>query len=536
VNDAVAAVAASTGWFRNVPIRRKLTILMALSSAVGLLIAGIVLIGYTGSTARNAAIRDLESAAQITADSVTAALIFRDVQTATALLATLRAKPDVDAACLYGAEGAEPARLFAAYRARDVVDCPAPPGPPGVLQQVDRLEAVRAVEQDGERIGWLWLRQDLQPLRHNLAVQIAITLAILALSLLISLAIAWAMQPALAEPILGLADVARRVSESGDYTQRAHKYGNDEVGHLVDDFNLMLDQIASRDREIERARDALARQVQEKSLANEELKGTLERLREAQAQLVQSERLASLGGLVAGVAHEINTPVGVGVTAASTLEDWTREIERQYLSNELKRSDLERFVQVARESSLIILRNLQRAAELINSFKQVAVDQSSGERRRFRLKAYIDEVLLSLVPKTKKSGHSVQVDCQDGIELDGYPGAIAQILTNFISNSLLHAFPDGRHGSLHIGVTVADGWITLEYSDNGIGIPVEHLKRVFDPFFTTKRGTGGSGLGLHIVFNLVHQLLGGTIEVSSTPDHGTRFVVRFPEIAPSAQP
>ncbi|MEQ1438128.1 ATP-binding protein [Fontimonas sp. SYSU GA230001] len=530
------AVVASAGWFRNIPIRRKLTILMALSSAVGLLIAGIVLIGYTGGTARTAALRDLEATARIAADNVTAALIFGDVQTADQLLSALRAKTEIDAACLYAASGEDPPQLFAVFRAHGDVECPAQPGPPGVRQRVDRFESVRAVEQDRERIGWLWLRQDLRPLRHSLSVQIAITLAVLALSLLISLAIAWAMQPALAEPILGLAGVARRVSESGDYSQRAHKFGNDEVGRLVDDFNLMLDQIALRDREIERARDALAQQVHEKTQANEELTATLERLREAQAQLVQAERLASLGGLVAGVAHEINTPVGVGVTAASTLEDWTRDIERQYRSNELKRSDLERFIEVARESSLIILRNLQRAADLIHSFKQVAVDQSSGERRRFRLKSYIDEVLLSLAPKTKKSGHGIEIRCADDIELDSYPGAIAQILTNFISNSLLHAFPDGRRGTLRIAVAAAEGWVTLEYADDGVGIPAEHLKRVFDPFFTTKRGTGGSGLGLHIVFNLVHQLLGGTIEVSSAPDQGTRFVVRFPVNAPGASP
>lgn len=528
------ALAALVGRFRDVPIRRKLTVLMLLSSAVGLLVSGAALIGYDWTAARAAAERDLESVSHIAADSTTAALAFRDVAAAGELLSALAAKPDIEAACLYAAEPGDLPVLFASHRPETSEPCPLRPGAAGVREQFGHLEAVRAVEQGGDRIGWLLIVQNLAPLQRTLSVQISITVAILGASFLVSLAMAWAMQPALAGPILGLAEVARRVSDSRDYSLRARKYGEDEVGQLVDDFNLMLEQIAQRDREIESARDALAAQVAEKTRANRELQEALERLQQTQAQLVQSERLASLGGLVAGVAHEINTPVGVGVTAASTLEDRAREIEQLYRTDQLRRSDLERFVEMARESSQIILRNLQRAADLIHSFKQVAVDQSSGERRRFHVKTYLDEILLSLAPRTKKSGHAVQVECPDDIELDSYPGALAQIVTNFVSNSLLHAYPDARHGNIRIRVSRDGDQVVVRYSDDGVGIPDDHLKRIYDPFFTTKRGAGGSGLGLHIVYNLVHQLLGGTIETHSAAGRGTEFIVRFPATLRSA--
>jgi PAS domain S-box-containing protein len=282
-----------------------------------------------------------------------------------------------------------------------------------------------------------------------------------------------------------------------------------------------LEHFAERDRVISEARDALSKQVEETTRA-------LERLREAQAQLVRTEKLAGLGAMVAGMAHEINTPVGVGVTAASTLQARATELKKQYESAELKRSDLEQFVAIADESTAIILRNLQRAAALTMGFKQLTVDQTSGERREFELKPYVNEVLLSLAPKLKKTTHRVEVDCPGDLILDSYPGAFAQILTNFITNSLIHGFEGRESGHIRITVRPEQQWVTLLYSDDGCGIPREHLSRVFDPFFTTKRGSGGSGLGLHIVYNLVTQLLGGTIEVSSEPGRGAEFSLRFP--------
>ncbi len=311
--------------------------------------------------------------------------------------------------------------------------------------------------------------------------------------------------------------------------------GQGEIGRLVEDFNHMLTQIGSQQQEIRQARDALQAEVAQKTAANADLQSTLARLRDAQAQLVQSEKMASLGALVAGVAHEINTPVGVGVTAASTLQAKAGQLKQKHASGAMTPADVDRFVSVADEATRIILANLERAANLIRSFKQVAVDQSSGERRRFGLRKYIEEVLISLGPGLRKSGQNVTLQCSDTLSADSYPGALAQILTNLISNSLIHAFAPEQAGRIDIRVTESGGNIELVYADDGAGMPPENLARIFDPFFTTRRGSGGSGLGMHIVYNLVTQVLGGQITVASSPGKGAQFTVRFPSGTHSQQ-
>ena len=339
-----------------------------------------------------------------------------------------------------------------------------------------------------------------------------------------------------------VAELARAQAhrEGVEYTgteRRSRQRGNNttqEIDQLVGDFNTMLAQLAEREGELQEARDALALEVREKSRANEDLEQALMRLKLTQSQLVQSEKMASLGSLVAGVAHEINTPVGVGVTAASTLQEWAQRLQKQHRAGTLTRSDLEHFVEVCTDSTQILMTNLHRAAELIRSFKQVAVDQSSGERRRFMLKAYIDEILLSLAPRLNRTGHTVTVDCPGELEVDSYPGALAQIVTNLVTNSLVHAFPENRRGHIGISAREEPGGIVLRYADNGIGIPPENLRKIYDPFFTTRRGAGGSGLGMHIVYNLVTQRLGGTIAATSKVGEGAIFEVRFPAQAARA--
>lgn len=265
------------------------------------------------------------------------------------------------------------------------------------------------------------------------------------------------------------------------------------------------------------------------SQTNSELSQTLSSLRQMQKQLVESEKLASLGQLVAGVAHEINTPVGIGVTGASTLAEETAKLQALYRDGSMKRSDLDHYVAAASTISKLLLANMERAAQLIQSFKEVAIDQTSEERRTFRLKAYIDDVLLNLHPMLRKADHSVTVDCDGEIEIDTYPGALSQILTNFVMNALLHAFGTRRNGSMAIVVREPDAdSIELRFSDDGDGIPADILPKIFEPFFTTMRGRGGSGLGLNIVHNLVTASLQGQIRASSETGAGTTFTLLFP--------
>jgi PAS domain S-box-containing protein len=270
------------------------------------------------------------------------------------------------------------------------------------------------------------------------------------------------------------------------------------------------------------------RRTKELQATNSELEKTLGQLQNAQNQLVQSEKMAALGGLVAGVAHEINTPVGIGVTAASYLKDSVEKIKSLAQENQMKRSDFDQFLVQTDESSDIILKNLNRAAELIRGFKQVAVDQSSESNRAFKVHEYINEVLISLKPKLKKTKHTIDVDCDENIEINSNPGAFSHIVTNFVTNSLLHGFENKEEGHIKIVVKREDGTLKLVYTDDGAGIPAENIKQIFDPFFTTKRGKGGSGLGLHVLYNSVTQSLGGTIECKSEVGHGVEFTIRIP--------
>ena len=254
----------------------------------------------------------------------------------------------------------------------------------------------------------------------------------------------------------------------------------------------------------------------------------LEQLQQTQRELVRAERLASLGGLVAGVAHEINTPIGITLTAASHLHDEALRLEAAVADNSLKRSQLSSFVQTFQQSAKLVLGNARRAADLIQSFKRVAVDQTSEERRRLHFREYLEEIITSLSPQLKKTAHQIRIDCDPTLEIDTLPGAISQIITNLVLNSLSHAYGEDEAGHIDIEARKQGRRLKLVYRDDGCGIPAEILPQIFDPFFTTKRGAGGTGLGLHIVFGLVHQQLQGSIEARSTPGQGTEFHLDLP--------
>ena len=261
---------------------------------------------------------------------------------------------------------------------------------------------------------------------------------------------------------------------------------------------------------------------------NATLLQTLTQLHTTQAQLMAAEKMASLGRLVAGLAHEISTPIGIAVTAASVWEDRIHELRQLYQSGRMKRADFEEFLQTIFESGRLIAHNLQRAADLIQSFKQVAVDQSSEAIRDINLKAYLYEVVTSLRPELKRTNLTVEIIGEGDVVLQSYPGALSQIITNLILNSIAHAYAPNETGRLTITIERQQDKVYLYYSDDGKGIPVANHARIFEPFFTTRRGQGGSGLGLHIVYNLVTQKLGGTIRFQSQEGVGTIFTIVLP--------
>lgn len=287
------------------------------------------------------------------------------------------------------------------------------------------------------------------------------------------------------------------------------------------------EEVVRLNRELE---SRVIERTAELQAANSDLTRTLASLQETQAHLIQTEKLAALGDLVAGVAHEINTPTGVAVTASSHLERKTREFGEMFCNGAAKKQDLEKFLTLCSEAAGIILLNLHRAAELIASFKRVAVDQSSEERRVFKVREYIGEILLSLRPKLKQAGFTIELNCDDMLEMDSYPGAFSQIITNMLLNTVIHAYEGtATTGRVVIEVKKEGAWFVLRFSDDGKGIAPQYLNKIFEPFFTTRRGQGGTGLGLYIVYNLVTQKLNGTVTCESETDLGALFTIRFPD-------
>ncbi|MDD2367263.1 MAG: PAS domain-containing sensor histidine kinase [Desulfuromonadaceae bacterium] len=300
---------------------------------------------------------------------------------------------------------------------------------------------------------------------------------------------------------------------------------HDESGSVIGAIETLQD---ITDRRVAEGRVKILNQELEQLVSD--LQNSLHLLKETQHQLIQSEKMAALGGLVAGVAHEINTPVGISVTAASLLDEKTRDCALLFESQALKRSELQSYMQLARDSSGMILSNLRRASDLINSFKQVAVDQTCEQPGVFNLRDCIDNIVMTMRPTLRKTSHTVKVDCPENLELDSYPGAIGQVLSNLILNSLLHGFENIEGGTVLIEVSENDGDVEISYRDNGNGIPENHIERIFEPFFTTKRNNGGTGLGLHILYNLVTQTLNGRISCESSAGKGVLFSIVIPRL------
>ena len=411
------------------------------------------------------------------------------------------------------------------------------------LEFVDlsEFQTIRQLSQDGKTYDVVWSPATLGVDQYTVIVRLdsssvgpnkrAYILRIVGLILLICATVTLVTMMALVslvlQPILRLRTDLLNVGTAIDQDQPTPAFQTnslhvrDELGEVVQTFHLMVDQIyqAIQDRK---------RTEQELQDLNQNLSHTLETLQNTQASLVEAEKMAALGHLVAGVAHEINTPIGTSITVASTLADETELFLQATASGQLKRSVLTRYIDVVRRCSLLIDSNLERAGDLVQSFKKVAVDQSHQELRTFNLKAYMQEVVTSLHPQVKSSGHQLQVTGEDSIVLTNDPGVFAQVITNLVTNSIKHAYPNGKSGQLELQIVQQDHQIMLIYRDDGCGIPAAHLSKVYEPFFTTARHQGGTGLGLNIVYNIVCQSLQGAIDIDSQEGQGTTITIVLP--------
>jgi C4-dicarboxylate-specific signal transduction histidine kinase len=408
-----------------------------------------------------------------------------------------------------------------------------------IRNQEQYLELIIDIKNNQKTIGYLYIQSSLADTNNLLNDMILFAIILVVITIIFTTFAALWLHRKTCQPLHEITDIIDYTSQTKQYYTRAKKQRYKEfdilarylnilltiieknIYKLEDDHQHALSQNSELKGRVESRNDALKE-------SNQDLLSTLEKLHQYQDQLVESEKMASLGDMVAGIAHEINTPIGLGVTASSLLADNLSNIKQRFDEKTLKSSELKRFLVDGEENIAIIFRNLERAADLISSFKKVAVDQSSAESRNFQVRGLLDEVLLTLSAKINSSQVTIIIDCPDDLTITSKPGPISQILINLIINSIYHAFDGITDRKVAITIQSLSGQLNVHYHDNGVGIDESIKAKIFEPFTTTKRGSGGSGLGLHLVYNLVTQALIGHINVKSEPKQGVDFDITFP--------
>ncbi len=423
---------------------------------------------------------------------------------------------------------------------------PVPLPPPDDLKNMEQTPPVLNIRQPilfDDDVGFLQYGYGSDSLKSYKQELVRNALLGTLLILMIAAFLFYGFSHQISERIERLIEAFQAITD-GDYSRRAPVDHSDELSHLAQLFNLMTDAVEERWRsllhsraQIERLNNSLEEKVNERtqalSLANQRLEQLVGDLRATQAQLVESEKQAALGQMVAGIAHELNTPLGNALTLSTSLQDDGSRLKQLVDSGKISRSTLNEHIDQCEESLDILVRNLRRAAQLIQSFKQVAVDQVSDQRRHFQIGKTLEEILLSLEPGYRKHRIKVQIHIQHPeLELDSYPGALVHLFSNLINNAIIHAFTETAEPAIRIDITDEHEHLNIKFCDNGAGIPPENLGRIFEPFFTTRMGQGGTGLGLHICYNLVTMRLGGNISVQSRTGEGSCFLVTIPTQAP----
>lgn len=404
---------------------------------------------------------------------------------------------------------------------------------------INIIEFILPIKQDNELYGYVYIQSNndnISSLKTQIMTTLIITTSII---IFFGLMVSFRLSHVVTTSINMLVETIQKISQSKDYTIECPEMDHKEFDILARNINMMINRTERHIFKLSEAKQQsitltteLEKKVSKRTDAlkesNQELLSTLEKLHQFQGQLVESEKMASLGDMVAGVAHEVNTPIGLGVTASTLLSDRLNEIKTAFEDKTLKSSHLKKFLNEGQENVGIIYRNLTRAANLISSFKKVAVDQSSEDSRLFNVNDLLNEVVLTLAPELNKTPYRIELNCPENLSVTSKPGPINQILINLILNSVIHGFEGREYGTVYITVMPLSQQLNIHFKDDGIGIDESIKNKVFEPFTTTKRGSGGSGLGLHLVYNLVTQALGGTIDLQSEKGQGVNFDISFP--------
>jgi signal transduction histidine kinase len=525
--------------FSDFSIKLKLIISVLSMLFVALLVYSsfILLVNYKRSTATLLEESQLQS--QLISDYAVTPLLFNDETGAMEILNKLNGVPNINAAAIYDTEG----KLFAFY-SKELRHQNYPKSISNFDNSEqfidDQIILTTPVLYNGHTYGAVIFYISTQDIPRKLMSYALWLFGGMFILILLSLFVIIKIQNYITTPIISLAKTAQEISLSEDYSIRAQKFYTDEVGHLYDDFNVMLERIEQRGRErdeaetisrtyqshLERLTNELEERVKERT---NELQVSLEQLQSAQSQLVESEKMSALGNLVAGVAHEVNTPLGISITAASIFKNEINTLKKLLDEEKLSKSALDHFIDTISEADDILIKNLDRAALLVRNFKKISVDQSSEEMRNFELNDYLQEVISTFNNELKHRPVELQLQLnEEPIQMHSYPGAISQIIVNLLQNALLHGFEYDQAGEITLKTEQTSQLVRISFCDNGKGVDENVIQKIFEPFVTTKRNKGGTGLGLNITYNLVTQHLKGSIRLDNTYTHGARFIIEIP--------
>lgn len=381
------------------------------------------------------------------------------------------------------------------------------------------LKTTLEIKQNNQLLGYLYIERETDRIT-SFIVDLLTAVTIFSIGLILFVyVVSRILSKKILQPILTLTETAKEVAENNNYSLRVTHNNQDEIAYLYNAFNHLLSETESLTSHLE---SRVAARTQE-------LQDSLETLKKAQLQLVESEKMAALGNLVSGVAHEVNTPLGNAITGGSIIVRETQQLLRQMEEGTLKKSFMEQKLTVLNETSHLLLKSINHAANLIRSFKRISVDQSVEDKQEFNLYEYLGEILLTFHNKLKKIPVTVNLEGDHALIIKSYPGVYAQIISNFIQNSLLHGFNEStQNATITIHFEADNHHLVLTYTDNGVGMDEKIKKIAFEPFTTTKRNAGGTGLGLNIVYNLITQKLLGEITIDTERQTGVKFTLTLP--------
>ncbi|MBL1244839.1 MAG: GHKL domain-containing protein [Sulfurimonas sp.] len=377
-----------------------------------------------------------------------------------------------------------------------------------------------------EYYGVLYLERDVNSLSQFLEKALKDMFTFSLILLYVMGFIIYKVSNQLISPILELSDSLEYLSKTKDYSTRLEYKPSNEIGKLYDSFNILMESVRSNQEELHTFTLELESRVEERTL---KLVESLNTLKKAQTQLVESEKMASLGALVSGVAHEVNTPLGNAITGSSIIKQETAELLQSMHNGTMKKSYLEDTLNSLNETARLLLKSVNSAASLIRSFKKISVDQSIEDKRKFDIVEYTDEVVKTFNSKLKQIPVKVIIDSPQTLMIYSYPGVFAQLINNLIQNAIIHAFEFKKDNAIiNIKLSLDNNIFKFSFEDNGAGMNESIKKKAFDPFVTTKRNAGGTGLGLNIAYNLVTQKLKGTLELQTQEGKGSKFTIYIP--------